>query len=166
MTYLVFYYHQQFIQLALHLYGHKQTMDPRSMDHLCGSSPWTSSWTRSIDYPVDHPQFLKMNFTREVLTNNEQSCGQFLLSEFNGILLFYTSSIFFCNNRTIPSCEGVTIFEGNRRSGVEKVFYYAALFFMKIETKMTAYETAEEAWCLWVCNASILNLNEGQFTWR
>ena len=52
-----------------------------SMDHICGPSPWTSSWIQSIDYPVDHPQFLKMNFTREVLTNFRNlkwtlCCGQ------------------------------------------------------------------------------------------
>ena len=33
------------------------------MNHLCVSSPWTPSWTRSmVDYPVDYPQYLKMNF--------------------------------------------------------------------------------------------------------
>ena len=62
-----------------------------------------------------------------------------------GILIFYTCLNFFLQFHTITSCEGVTIFEGNRRSGMKKVVSYAALFFVKIETKMTAYETTEEA---------------------
>ena len=80
MTYLVCYYHQQLIQLALHLWNINKPWT-WSMDHIFGPSPWTSSWIRSIDYPVDHPQFLKMNFTREVLTNFRNlkwtlCCGQ------------------------------------------------------------------------------------------
>ena len=26
-------------------------MDPQSMDHPCGPSPWPLSWARSMDYP-------------------------------------------------------------------------------------------------------------------
>ena len=43
------------------------------------------------------------------------------------------------------SAEGVTIFEGNRRSGREQVVSYAALFFLssrclKIKTKTALYQ--------------------------
>ena len=81
--------------------GHKQITDlvngPHlwtwSMDHICGPSPWTSSWIRSIDYPVDHPQFLKMNFTREVLTNFRNlkwtlCCGQVMGSLYFTLFLY------------------------------------------------------------------------------
>ena len=87
--------------------GHKQITDlvngPHlwtwSMDHICGPSPWTSSWIRSIDYPVDHPQFLKMNFTREVLTNFRNlkwtlCCGQ-VMGSLYFILFFYTTTLYF-----------------------------------------------------------------------
>ena len=87
--------------------GHKQITDlvngPHlwtwSMDHICGPSPWTSSWIRSIDYPVDHPQFLKMNFTREVLTNFRNlkwtlCCGQ-VMGSLYFTLFFYTTTLYF-----------------------------------------------------------------------
>ena len=33
-----------------------QNMDPRSsMDHTCGPSPWTPSWTQSMDFPCGPP---------------------------------------------------------------------------------------------------------------
>ena len=43
-----------------------QNMDPRSMDHLCGPSPWTSSWTRSMDYPRGPPLMNVDEFLPEV----------------------------------------------------------------------------------------------------
>ena len=33
------------------LVGRVKNMDPWSMNHHCGPGPWTSSWTRSMDYP-------------------------------------------------------------------------------------------------------------------
>ena len=54
------------------------------------------------------------------------------------------------------SREGVTIFEGNRRSGTEEVAPYAALFLClrvawKSKQKQAAYEFTEEAYvCVFV----------------
>ena len=43
-----------------------QNMDPRSMDHLCGPSPWTSSWTQSMDYTSGPPLMYVDEFSPEV----------------------------------------------------------------------------------------------------
>ena len=88
--------------------GHKQIMDlvngPHlwtwSIDRICGPSPWISSWIRSIDYPVDHPQFLKMNFTREVLTNFRNlkwtlCCGQVMGSLYFTLFFYTTLTLYF-----------------------------------------------------------------------
>ena len=32
-----------------------QNMDPQSMDHPCGPSPLTPSWTQAMDYPCGPP---------------------------------------------------------------------------------------------------------------
>ena len=69
------------------------------MDHICRPSPWTSLWIRSIDYPVDHPQFLKMNFIREVLTNFRNlkwtlCCGQVMGSLYFKPFFLYNNTLF------------------------------------------------------------------------
>ena len=38
----------------------------QNMDHLCGPSPWTSSWTRSMDYPRGPPLSFEGEFLPEV----------------------------------------------------------------------------------------------------
>ena len=43
-----------------------QNMDPRSMDHLCGPSPWTFSWTQSMDYTRGPPLMYVDEFLPEV----------------------------------------------------------------------------------------------------
>ena len=40
--------------------------NPRSMDHLCVPSPWTPSWTRSMDYPRGLPSIFENEFSPEV----------------------------------------------------------------------------------------------------
>ena len=38
----------------------------QNMDHVCGPSPWTSSWTRSMDYPRGPPLIFEGEFLPEV----------------------------------------------------------------------------------------------------
>ena len=38
------------------------TWNPRSMNHLSGPSPWTPSWTRSMNYPCGPPLICKDDF--------------------------------------------------------------------------------------------------------
>ena len=63
----------------------------------------------------------------------------------HGILIFYT--FFFLQFCTIPSCEGVTIFEANRRRGMQKDSSLPAssFFFHENRTKTAVYETTGEA---------------------
>ena len=38
----------------------------QNMDHLCGPSPWTCSWTRSMDYPRGPRLIFEGEFLPEV----------------------------------------------------------------------------------------------------
>ena len=61
-------------------------MDPRSMDHLCGPSPWSPALCGPSPRtnPVDHPKFLKTNFylrSKRILgTLNGRKLCHFILS--------------------------------------------------------------------------------------
>ena len=61
-------------------------MDPRSMDHLCGPSPWSPALCEPSPRtnPVDHPKFLKTNFylrSKRILgTLNGRKLCHFILS--------------------------------------------------------------------------------------
>ena len=72
----------------------------------CGPSPWTPSWTQSMDYPCEPPYLLKMNFTSwpEYDTNNNVGQGGYYPSKADfalslyyqayELLILYTRSVF------------------------------------------------------------------------
>ena len=76
--------------------GRIQNMDPWSMDHPCGSNPWTPSWAYSMDYPCGPPLIFEDKFnqrSKRILgTFNGRYFGQRVLS--GGFLIFYTCSNF------------------------------------------------------------------------
>ena len=127
-------------------------MDPRSMDHLCGPSPWSPALCGPSPRtnPVDHPKFLKTNFylrSKRILgTLNGRKLCHFILSGSKAshmicLLKIFLNSIHGFGLIWKEKQDFKTFEEGMRRVerqySLMQLFFFVASCCMKINTKMT-----------------------------
>ena len=161
-------------------------MDPQSMDHPCGPSPWPLSWAQSMDYPGPcGPPLIVENELIFIRSLNKFSNLEWMklwsafIIRVMGSPYFTLAQFFFsifpyqCNG-SFYSCEGLMIFEVNRRSGRKEVFVYAALFFfclhvawklkqkllcMRLRKKINVYVFVMTTVLTWM-NGKIIYMNQ------
>ena len=112
--------------------GRIQNMDPRSMGHHCGPSPWTSFWTRSMDSLRGPLLIFEGEFLPEVQTNGR-----------NFVNLYYQDWRLHMLNFFLNSIHGFglvwkeKLFEGNMRRRREEVFTYEAFLCHRVAWRST-----------------------------